>query len=211
MTKDELKKEIKLKVLELLKVDEESSTGTGATFQAGAGEQYASNKAYNPNKKAKGTAHNYLKNKWGWKEAPSIPNRSSKMIDYKQLFEDEYETIQDPKTKEFTKRVKISDKEKETIKKIQDLITKEKELTNENYSRFRNETKTRSKSEQYHKAILEVKKRTNELNKLLEYATRLKEELNQVDELKSSRHTLNALDKVTETIKEVYIKAKKLK
>ena len=86
-----------------------------------------------------------------------------------------------------------------------------KELTNENYSRFRNETKTRSKSEQYHKAILEVKKRTNELNKLLEYAVRLKEELNQVDEIKSSRHTLNALDKVTETIKEVYIKAKKLK
>lgn len=202
MTKDELKKEIKNKVLELLKVDEESVTG---------GEGYLGKTAYNPNKKAKGTAHNYLKNKWGWKEAPSIPNRSSKMIDYKQLFEDEYETIQDPKTKEFTKRVKISDKEKETIKKIQDLITKEKELTNENYSRFRNETKTRSKSEQYHKAILEVKKRTNELNKLLEYATRLKQELNQVDELKSSRHTLNALDKVTETIKEVYIKAKKLK
>ena len=204
MTKNELKKEIKNKVLELLKVDEESTTG---------GEGYLGKTAFNPNKKAKGTAHNYLTSKMGWKENPTIPNRSSKMIDYKQLFEDddEYETTQDPKTKEFTKHVKISDKEKETIKKIQDLITKEKELTNENYSRFRNETKTRSKSEQYHKAILEVKKRTNELNKLLEYATRLKEELNQVDELKSSRHTLNALDKVTETIKEVYIKAKKLK
>lgn len=204
MTKDELKKEIKLKVLELLKVDEESATG---------GEGYLGNTAFNPNKKAKGTSHNYLTSKMGWKNAPSIPNRKSKAIDYKQLFEDddEYETTQDPETKEFTKHVKISDKEKETIKKIQDLITKEKGLTNENYSRFRNETKTRSKSEQYHKAILEVKKRTNELNKLLEYAVRLKEELNQVDEIKSSRHTLSALDKVTETIKEVYIKAKKLK
>jgi hypothetical protein len=210
MNKDDLKKQIRLKVLELLKVDEESSTGSGATFSPGAGEQYASNKAYNPNKKAKGTAHNYLKDKMGWKEAPSIPNRSSKMIDYKQLFqEEEIETVQDPKTKEFTKRVKTSDKDKETIEKIKALMAKE--LTNENYSRFRNETKTRSKSEQYHKAILEVKKRTNELNRLLEYAVRLKGELNQVDEIKSSRHTLNALDKVTETIKEVYIKAKKLK
>ena len=210
MTKDDLKKQIRLKVLELLKVDEESITGSGATFSPGAGEQYAANAAYNPDRKAKGTAHNYLKKKWGWKEAPSIPNRSSKMIDYKQLFqEEEIETVQDPKTKEFTKRVKTSDKDKETIEKIKALMAKE--LTNENYSRFRNETKTRSKSEQYHKAILEVKKRTNELNKLLEYAVRLKEELNQVDEIKSSRHTLNALDKVTETIKEVYIKAKKLK
>jgi len=164
MTKDELKKHIRLKVLELLNIDEESATG---------GEGYLGNTAFNPNKKAKGTAHNYLTSKMGWKNAPSVPNRSSKAIDYKQLFQEE-------------------------------------EL-NENYNRFRNETKTRSKSEQYHKAILEVKKRTNELNKLLEYAVRLKEELNQVDEIKSSRHTLNALDKVTETIKEVYIKAKKLK
>jgi hypothetical protein len=81
----------------------------------------------------------------------------------------------------------------------------------EGYAQFRNSTKQRSKPDQFHQAVLEVKKRTNELNKLLEYACRLKEELNQVDEVKSSRHTLNALDKVTENIKEVYIKAKKLK
>ena len=201
MTKDELKKEIRLKVLELLNIDEESATG---------GEGYLGNTAFNPNKKAKGAAHNYLTSKMGWKNAPSIPNRKSKAIDYKQLFqEEEIETVQDPETKEFTKKVKISDKDKETVEKIKALMAKE--LTNENYSRFRNETKTRSKSEQYHKAILEVKNRTNELNKLLEYAVRLKEEINQVDEIKSSRHTLNALDKVTQTIKEVYIKAKKLK
>ena len=278
-----LKDFIKKQVVELLKIDEESTIG---------GEGYLGKTAYNPNKKAQGTAHNYLKSKMGWKDAPSVPNRPSKMIDYEQLFEDddELETIQDPETKEFIKRPKISDKDKETIKKIQDLISKEKNKKlregnewpeevmsrhkdmkfikqksssdkatyqiidlednnkpkdnitfgsvntlidfadnyikpqggtisthlgesniNENYSKFRNETKTRSKSEQYHKAILEVKKRTNELNKLLEYALRLKEELNQVDEIKSSRHTLNALDKVTENIKEVYIKAKKLK
>lgn len=161
MSLDKVKDFIRKQVLEIL--DEESATG---------GEGYLGKYAYNPKKGAKGTEHNYLKKKWGWKDAPSIPNRPSKMIDYKQLFQEELK---------------------------------------ENYNRFRKDTKTRSASEQYHKAILEVKKRTNELNKLLEYATRLKEEINQVDELKSSRHTLNALDKVTETIKEVYIKAKKLK
>ena len=163
MNTDKIRDYIKKQVLELLKIDEESSTG---------GEGYLGKYAYNSHKGAKGTEHNYLKKKWGWKDAPSIPNRPSKMIDYVQLFQEEL---------------------------------------NENYNSFRKSTKTRSAAEQYHKAILEVKKRTIELNKLLEYATRLKEEINQVDELKSSRHTLNALDKVTETIKEVYIKAKKLK
>jgi hypothetical protein len=280
MNNDKVKDFIKKQVLEYIKVEEESSTG---------GEGYLGKTAYNPNKKAQGTAHNYLKSKMGWKEATSIPNRPSKMIDYQQLFEDDYKKIiQDPDT--LIKSYEISDKDKETIKKIQALIAKEKNKKlregnewpeevmsrhkdmkfikqksssdkatyqiidlennnkvkgtmifgsvnnlrdfaddyikpqggtistnlgenniNENYSRFKNETKTRSKSEHYHKAILEVKKRTNELNKLLEYAIRLKQELNQVDEIKSSRHTLNALDKVTENIKEVYIKAKKLK
>jgi len=204
MNNDKVKDFIKKQVLEYIKVEEESSTG---------GEGYLGKTAYNPNKKAQGTAHNYLKSKMGWKEAPSIPNRPSEMIDYQQLFEDdnELETIQDEETGDPIIRHKITDKDKETIKKAQALIAKEKELQKENYSRFKNETKTRSKSEHYHKAILEVKKRTNELNKLLEYAIRLKQELNQVDEIKSSRHTLNALDKVTENIKEVYIKAKKLK
>jgi hypothetical protein len=283
MNNDKLKHFIKKQVLEYIKVEEDSSTG---------GEGYLGKTAYNPNKKAQGTAHNYLKNKMGWKDAPSIPDRPSKMIDYQQLFEDdnELETIQDKETGDSIIKHKISDKDKETIKKIQALIAKEKNKKlregndwpeevlsrhkdmkfikqksfsdkatyqiidlednnkskgtmtfrsvnnlkdfaddyikpqggtisthlgenniNENYSKFRNETKTRSKSEHYHKAILEVKKRTNELNKLLEYAIRLKQELNQVDEIKSSRHTLNALDKVTENIKEVYIKAKKLK
>ena len=143
-----------------------------------------------------------------WKENPSVPNRPSKMIDYKQLFEDD-------KEKEILNLQKIADDTskmpKERDQAREKIISLKKELTNENYNRFRNETKTRSKPEQYHKAVLEVKKRTNELNKLLEYACRLKEEINEVDEIKSSRHTLNALDKVTETIKEVYIKAKKLK
>ncbi len=108
MNKDKVKDFIKKQILELIKVDEESATG---------GEGYLGITAFNPNKKAQGTAHNYLKKKWGWKDAPSVPNRPSKMIDYKQLFEDdeEIEMIQDPKTKEFIKRVKVSDDDKDKI------------------------------------------------------------------------------------------------
>ena len=67
----------------------------------------------------------------GFKKASTSLPKNSKILDYKQLFEDEYETIQDPKTKEFTKQVKISDKDKETIKKIQALMAKEKKSINE--------------------------------------------------------------------------------
>lgn len=79
-------------------LDEEGSvTGTGATFTAGTGEQYATTKAFKKVKKeekdvepklAAGEADVYMKDKWGWKEAPSIPNRPSKGgFVYKQLFE----------------------------------------------------------------------------------------------------------------------------
>ena len=40
-------------------VSEMMTTGTGASFTPGKGAQYATPKAFNPNKKAKGTATNY--------------------------------------------------------------------------------------------------------------------------------------------------------
>jgi hypothetical protein len=273
-----IKEYIKDIVREIISEDELEEMSVSG--DAGA---YSTPYAFRGNKKGENAATKAAISQ-GFKKASTSLPKNSKVVDYKQLFEDEYEMKQDPK------QIKLSDKDKETIKKIQALIAKEKNKKlregndwpeevlsrhkdmkfikqksfsdkatyqiidlednnkskgtmtfssvnnlkdfaddyikpqggtisthlgenniNENYSKFRNETKTRSKSEHYHKAILEVKKRTNELNKLLEYAIRLKQELNQVDEIKSSRHTLNALDKVTENIKEVYIKAKKLK
>ena len=71
----------------------------GATFTPGTGEQMATNKAFKKKTKkevkdvepklAAGKAKVYMKNKWGWKDAPSIPNRPSKGgFIYKQLFEE---------------------------------------------------------------------------------------------------------------------------
>lgn len=71
----------------------------------------------------------------------------------------------------------------------------------ESYSRFKNETKTRSKADQYHQAIREVKKRVEEIHKVFEYVNRLKEELNEDgDGLKYKKHTEAAVSKIREMV-----------
>ena len=66
----------KLKIKGLNK--EMSTTGTGASFASGTGAQYASPKAF---KKKDEIGEPFTK------PNPSVPNRKSKFIDYKQLFE----------------------------------------------------------------------------------------------------------------------------
>lgn len=93
----------------------------------------------------------------------------------------------------------------------------EKELSGklglaENYSRFKNETKTRGKADQFHQAIREVKKRVHEINKVFEYVNRLKEELNEGgDGLKYKKHTEAAVSKIKEMVSELNTKMKKFK
>jgi hypothetical protein len=77
---------MKLKVTGLKQ--EMSTTGTGASFAAGSGEQYASPKAFKIRKDEIGEPFT--------DPNPSIPNRPSKFIDYKQLFEDAIEELYNP-------------------------------------------------------------------------------------------------------------------
>ena len=77
---------MKLKVTSLKQ--EMSTTGTGASFAAGSGEQYASPKAFKIRKDEIGEPFT--------DPNPSIPNRPSKFIDYKQLFEDAIEELYSP-------------------------------------------------------------------------------------------------------------------
>jgi hypothetical protein len=78
---------MKLKVTGLKK--EMSTTGTGASFAAGSGEQYASPKAFKIRKDEIGEPFEIPN--------PSIPNRKSKFIDYKQLFEDAIDELSEKK------------------------------------------------------------------------------------------------------------------
>jgi hypothetical protein len=206
----------------------------------------------------------------GFKKAPTSLPKNSKILDYKQLFEDEYEMVQDPKTKEFTKRVKLSDKDKETVEKIQALMAKEKSLKEgvdmeeledtlkrtkmenpgkkvsyfftkddpkgykisidnkyikENiedivkeeilkegtYSKFKNEVKLRSKNEQLHKAIKEVKRKLMEIDRIVEYTSMMKQELSEGEEgLKYWKATTNNVSKIAEMVNELNTKIQNL-
>ena len=66
---------------------EMSATGTGASFTPGSGENYATQFAFNPNKKAKGTANNYYVKKLCFKTVDSEKlNKQAKGIESKQLW-----------------------------------------------------------------------------------------------------------------------------
>lgn len=221
----------------------------GATFNPGtAGEQMATNKAFKKKEKkevkdvepkyAAGKAKIYMKDKWGWKMAPSIPNRPSKGgFIYKQLFEElsefvkENEPVEETLTPEDYKKAKvILDKVRNTNSKLYNAIIAlvsdnyphdlEGELgadiqaagLNENYSKFKTETKTRNKPDQFHQAVRAVKKKVQEINRLFEYVSRLKEELSEgQDGLKYKMHTEKALAKIKDMVNELNKNIKKFK
>jgi len=111
----------------------------------------------------------------GFTKVKGMPS-DSKIFDYKQI------TGKKPKT------YKIYEG-KETVKKIQTLLNKEKqslekivreELLNEiTYTKFKNEIKLRSKNELLHKAIKEVKRKLMEINRIVEYTYMIKQDLSE--------------------------------
>ena len=83
---------------------------------------------------------------------------------------------------------------------------------NESYSKFKNETKTRGKSDQFHQAVREVRKKVQEINKLFEYVSRLKSELSEGEGgLKYKVHTEKALEKIKEMVAQLNQNVKKFK
>ena len=108
----DIKEYIKNIVREIISEDELEEMSVSG--DAGA---YSTPYAFRGNKKGENAATKAAISQ-GFKKASTSLPKNSKVVDYKQLFEDEYEMNQDPKTKEFTKRIKLSDKDKETVKKI---------------------------------------------------------------------------------------------
>ncbi len=87
----------------------------------------------------------------------------------------------------------------------------EEEPLNENYFRFRNETKMRGKSEQFHEAVKIINKKLDEVNRLLEFTGTLKTELSEGEEnFEVKTNTKKAMDKVRGKVVEAYQKLKQL-
>ena len=83
---------------------------------------------------------------------------------------------------------------------------------NESYSKFKTETKTRGKADQFHQAVREVRKKVQEINRLFEYVSRLKSELSEGEGgLKYKAHTEKALSKIKEMVAELNQNIKKFK
>lgn len=266
--KSKLKTELKAKLKQ-----EMSVTGTGASVTPGTGEGVATKYAFGK-RDNKGTPSD-------WKSAPSIPNRKSKAMDYKELWEglevdDRVKVVygneffgetgtvvdivkgfavieMDRDGKEYSMHVsdveKIDDEDDDMldeagtdevvatlnnpnldpdVKKtlmsayrqghitadgvlaIVNLVLKKGSI-NEGYAQFRNETKMRSKPDQFHQAVKQVKKKMNEINRIFEYVDRLKNELSEGEDLKYRKYTENAFSQIKESAKQLFLKSTKLK
>jgi hypothetical protein len=292
-------------------LSEESATGggvsNGATFTPGTGEQYATTKAFKKKKNevkdvepklAAGKAEIYPQKKWGWKSAPSIPNRPSKGgFQYKQMFEDmeegvlqpvnldkdslspmeyqqaqKYETFDandwtfDDVSKRYIKKQAEPDQEMQTeddaqkpfyvkvsvrdAKRALDVLrdnpsymgvelngsdtyyTDDSELahdmmmdfgthdievidsnTNDSlnealtYNKFKREAATRPNKDALHEALKSINKKLHEINKLMEYSTNMRTEL----EEDYSPRTGKVVNKLERQLAEIYKKVKSLK
>ena len=212
------------------KVNEEGSVTGGEAFAAGldvpekkykAGytQKVEEEKDVEP-KLAAGKAKNYLKDKWGWEEAPSIPNRPSKGgFIYKQLFEYLKENKEEFKPGDI---VKYNGKDWKVIKVLRDgdiyKLEKNGETTNisvnvlkrhqvENLKEgIKTEITKRNKSQQFNEAAKLANKKLKAVNAILEYASKLKLELHETGNAPTTR----LMEKIKSSVVEAYKKIKEL-
>jgi hypothetical protein len=274
LPKDKIKEKLTTKLKQ-----EMSMTGTGASVTPGVGAGVATKYAFGK-RDNKGTPKD-------WKAAPSIPNRPSKAMDYKELWEIERDQEVKITSGQYAGNTAIvhdfdsekdnvsgddwvdvligSKKEKKTVKASELKPLKEMDAQNSNtdeiltylqaakqngtlspdaqevflqwmntpgasreeiikvlrkltgmylkegYAQFRNATKQRSKPDQFHQAVKQVKQKMNEINRIFEYVDRLKSELSEGEDLKYKKYTENAFTQIKESAKQLFLKSTKLK
>ena len=273
LPKDKIKERLTTKLKQ-----EMSMTGTGASVTPGVGAGVATKYAFGKTNKTKPS---------GWKDAPSIPNRPSKAMDYKELWEIERDQEVKITSGQYAGNTAIvhdfdsekdnvsgddwvdvligSKKEKKTVKASELKPLKEMDAQNSNtdeiltylqaakqngtlspdaqevflqwmntpgasreeiikvlrkltgmylkegYAQFRKSTKQRSKPDQFHQAVKQVKQKMNEINRIFEYVDRLKSELSEGEDLKYKKYTENAFTQIKESAKQLFLKSTKLK
>jgi len=257
------------------KTNEMSGTGGSASATPGTGAQYASPKAFPK------VASDYNKT-FGTHFAPSIPNRPSKAITYKELWEaGEYDSLvsilkqlgaEKDSIKVLLKAVEmgalkpsdaiiitkkalgmkegygefdmeddgpdynnISDLEDE-LRRLVRWSNQSNEETSDDanfdsattgasglqtmnplpikegrYSEFKKTTQVRTPSEQMHRAVREIRRKIDEINKLVDYTEKMKSEMkSDVNEVRYLNRTKEALAKISAKIQETNNKIKRL-
>jgi len=203
-----------------------STTGTGASFTSGTGAQYASPKAF---KKRDEIGEPFTT------PNPSIPNRKSKFIDYKKLFEKAFQELYNPIKNMTSSQANIGDNSgydmnsQDVAEVVDDIAAKIKAefnryrthirknypeeykrfQTNENinearYSQFKTETKLRTPTEQIHRAVREIRRKIDEIVKVVGHTERMKSELKQSNEgMSYLKRTRNAINTISEKLQEL--------
>ena len=226
-----LKSAIKAYAREIM-MNEENVTGGGASFNAGSGENYATPYAFGK-KKGENRAVKFLK-KMGWTVADLTLPKNSKIFDYKKIFEAVGEFKVGDKVKyenqewevvsflaNGTVRLKNlkglpstnvipNNIEKIEEMKLNDMI--ELGILNEvSYGKFKKDVTFRTKSEQLHKAIREVKRKLSEIDRIVEYTSRMKQELSEGEEgVKYWKATQKNVANISEMVNQLNNKIKNL-
>jgi hypothetical protein len=123
----------------------------------------------------------------GWKLAGGMP-KNSKVLDYKELWKGKKSSMN------------------ETLLQII-----EQELLNEvTYGKFKKDVKHRTKSEQLHKAIREVKRKLQEIDRIVEYTSRMKQELSEDGGINYWKATQKNVATISEMVNQLNNKIKNL-
>ena len=179
---DKLKEYIKTLVRELL--DEESTT-------AGV-PGYLSANAFSPKGQKTNAATKTAKSQ-GMTLAPKGMPSDSKVRDYKAI----WKSAEKPSYKMY----------KENLEKLI-----QEELLNEaTYKQFKKEVKHRTKAEQLHKAMREVKRKINEIDRIVDYTQRMKQELSEGDGVAYWGRTEKAVAQIAEMVNHLTNKINNLK
>ena len=148
---------------------------------------YLTPKAFSP-KGQKTNAATKQAGKEGWKQAKGMP-KHSKVYDYKELWPGK----------------------KSAMNESIENIVKEELLNEVTYHKFKNEVKFRTKNEQLHKAIREVKRKLSEIDRIVEYTSRMKQELSEGEEgLKYWKKTESNIATISEMVNHLNNKIKNL-
>jgi len=166
-------------------MEEMSATGGGASFTAGSGEEYA--QALNIPKKKPKTETKIKKSAAGKIKKNYAVDKFG-----------------------FTPAPSIPNRPSTGGLEYKDLWGVNESLQ-ESYSKFKRAVTERDMRSQYHEGIGIVRKKLAEVERMMEYVTRLKSDLTTAGMLNEKSHTKKSLDKMTETIANIYAKHKKLK
>ena len=164
----------------------------------------------------------------GFKKAPGMP-KNSKALDYKELWKGKKSAMNNESNYDkaslkgapsgYTAAsgytaggIKGDDyyKTNESMKEsLLNII--EKEMINEvTYGKFKKDVKFRTKSEQLHKAIREVKRKLQEIDRIVEYTSRMKQELSEDGGINYWKATQKNVATISEMVNQLNNKIKSL-